>query len=208
MVLHSETATGGQRSPIRHLTLPIRKAVGPLAARTRLHADFLLVCEFDPSVAAVSEADEAIVVGDNDLHAPDYRIECDHGSVLVDVLASAYGPTIERFRAIGQAARAEGLAYRLETAATLRADVRFQAARLIYDCRRRSVPAGDRVRILHALDENGALPLVEVSGLAHASIDGVAAVLALACEGLVEIEIQRGIVPEALVRRRKPTLSE
>jgi hypothetical protein len=208
MVLHSETVTDGSRPPIRHLSLPVRKAVGPLSARTRLHADFLLVCELDPRVTAISEGDETIVVGEADLHAPDYRIEGDDGSVLVDVLASTYDRTIERFRTIEQAAHQQALAYRLETTATIRHDVRFQAARLIYDCRRRSVPAGDRVRILYALDDNGALPLVEVSGLAHASIDGVAAVLALACESLVEIEIHRGIVPEALVRRRKPILSE
>jgi len=208
MVLYSETAASGPRPSIRHLPFPIRKAVGPLSARTRLHADFLLVCEFDPAVTTIAEGDETIAVGDGDLHSPDYRIEHDDSSILIDVLASTYAPTVERMQAVEQTARAQRIAYRVETAATIRSDVRFQAARLIYDCRRRSVPAGDRVRILHALDENGALPLVEVSGLAHASIDGVAAVLALACEGLVAIEIQRGIVPEALVRRRKPFLSE
>lgn len=208
MVLYSDTAASSPRPSIRHLSFPIRKAVGPLSARTRLHADFLLVCELDPAVTAVAEADETIAVGKGDLHSPDYRIECDAGSILVDVLASAYAPTIARFQTVEHTARVQGLPYRLETAATVRNDVRFQAARLIYDCRRRSVPAGDRVRILHALDENGALPLVEASGLAHASLDGVAAVLALACEGLIELEIHRGIVPEALVRRRKPFLSE
>jgi hypothetical protein len=156
----------------------------------------------------VSDADDGITLSDGDVHFPDYCIERDDSVLLVDVLASTYAPTTERFRAIEQKAHVQGLAYRLETTATIRNDVRFQAARLIYDCRRRSVPAGDRVRILHALDDNGALPLVEISGLARASVDGVAAVLALVCEGLVEIEIQRGIVPEALVRRRKPILSE
>ena len=63
--------------------------------------------------------------------------------------------------------------------------------------------AGDRVRILHQLDENGAMRLVDCAGAAMNTTDGVAAVLALACEGLVAVDISRPILPETQVRRRK-----
>jgi hypothetical protein len=42
-----------------------------------------------------------------------------------------------------------------------------------------------------------------VAGAAHNALDGVAAVLALAMEGLVAVDIDRPIVPETPVRRRK-----
>jgi hypothetical protein len=39
--------------------------------------------------------------------------------------------------------------------------------------------------------------------MAMNAADGVAAVLALACEGLVAVDISRPILPETPVRRRK-----
>lgn len=206
MVLHSSTVTG-QQSP-RRLPFKLTKATASIEARTALHVDFLMICEFDPRVIAVAEADGSIPLPDGLHHTPDYLIETDEGRCLVDVVTSTYPPTLEHMADVQRAAATHSIPYRLETGGTLRSGLTFLAARLIHDCRRRHVPAGDRVRILHTLDEVGSLPLVEAAGLATASLDGVAAVLALVCEGLVEVEIANGIVPEAPVRRRKRTCQE
>jgi hypothetical protein len=167
-----------------------------------------MVCEFDPQVVAVAEADSSITLWDSLQHTPDYRVDTDEGRSLVDIITSTYPPTLEHLAHVERAAAEQGIAYRVVTASTLRSGLPFLAARLIHDCRRRLVPAGDRVRILHVLDEVGSLPLVEAAGLATASVDGVAAVLALVCEGLIKVEITNGIVPEAPVRRRKRTCPE
>jgi len=62
---------------------------------------------------------------------------------------------------------------------------------------------GDRVRILHYLTESGAAPLIDVAQAATTSPDGIAAVLTLVCQDLLEIDlVQASLAPETLVRRR------
>jgi hypothetical protein len=70
------------------------------------------------------------------------------------------------------------------------------------------VTAGDRVRILHQLDECGTMRLVDCAGGVMSTRDGVAAVLALACEGLIAVDVSRPILPETQVRRRKLPYSD
>ncbi|WP_296706380.1 hypothetical protein [Rhodoblastus sp.] len=80
---------------------------------------------------------------------------------------------------------------------------RLTSARLVWSCRKRWVPPGDRVRVLHFLTEGGAAPLIDVAQAATSSPDGVAAVLALVCQDLLEIDLaQASLAPEMLVRRR------
>jgi hypothetical protein len=45
--------------------------------------------------------------------------------------------------------------------------------------------------------------LVDCASAVMNTADGVAAVLALACEGLISVDISRPILPETQVRRRK-----
>lgn len=80
---------------------------------------------------------------------------------------------------------------------------RLTSARLVWSCRKRWVPPGDRVRILHYLTESGAAPLIDVAQAATSSPDGIAAVLALVCQDLLEIDLaQASLAPETLIRRR------
>lgn len=80
---------------------------------------------------------------------------------------------------------------------------RLTSARLVWSCRKRWVPPGDRVRILHYLTESGAAPLIDVAQAATSSPDGIAAVLTLVCQDLLEIDLVQAILaPETLVRRR------
>lgn len=75
--------------------------------------------------------------------------------------------------------------------------------RLVWSCARRWVSPGDQVRVLHVLDDCGSTTLIEAAQAATASVDGVATVLALACRGLVEIDLDGGpLGPGTRVRRR------
>ena len=72
---------------------------------------------------------------------------------------------------------------------------------MIWACRRRYIAAGDQVRILHVLTENGETPLVDVASAARETADGVGVVLAMACRGLVSLDLDGPFTPETRVRR-------
>jgi hypothetical protein len=169
--------------------------------------DFLAMAALDPEVEAVRAPAVAatFVVGPFELeHVADFELTRDGETVLVDVATDAElaRHPLRTALVAGPVQATDGRLFTVETARTLRAEPRFSTVRLIGSCRRVPVSAGDRVRILHHLDEAGTAPLVEVAGAAQA-FDGVAAVLALACEGLVTVEIDRPILPETRVKRRK-----
>jgi hypothetical protein len=104
---------------------------------------------------------------------------------------------------VGGAVAEDGRPLVVETTSSIRAEPRYTTVRLVHECRRTPVSAGDRVRILHHLSETGTAPLIECAGVVQNTRDGVAAVLALAVEGLLTVDIDRPILPETPVRRRK-----
>jgi hypothetical protein len=175
--------------------------------RSALIADFLALCELDPAIDSMRACTEpaAFAVGDGAIeHVPDFEVMRDGVAALVDVVPEA-DLSLHPLRSalIGGAVSLDGRAFTIETAATIRAEPRFTTIRLIAACRRTPVTAGDRVRILHQLDECGTMRLVDCASAALNAMDGVAAVLALACEGLIAVDISRPILPETPVRRRK-----
>ena len=183
---------------------------GPAATRAALVVDFLTLVALDPAVEAlrVPLAPARFPLGDDVVeHAPDFELLRDgEAPLLVDVMedAALRDHPLAAAIAVGDAVVAEdGRSLRVETAGTLRAEPRMRTARLVMACRRTFVSAGDRVRILHHLDECGTGRLVDCAAAATAAQDGVAAVLALAAEGLVAVDIRYPVVPEMPVRRRR-----
>lgn len=185
-----------------------------LAAPTRnaLIADFLAICELDPDVESLRvSADPAVFqVGDRVVeHRADFEIVRDGTPHLVDVLTDEdLDKHPLRAALVHGSVSADGRPYIIETAASIRAEPRFSTVRLIMACKRTPVTAGDRVRILHQLDESGTMRLVDCAGAVMNTADGVAAVLALACEGLIAVDISRPILPETQVRRRRLPYSD
>jgi hypothetical protein len=188
-----------------------RQAVAPLT-RNALIADFLAICELDPEVESLrAPADQAeFQIGDRTIeHVADFEIVRDGSPYLVDVVTDddlMKHPM--RAAAIHGTTSADGRAFAIETAASIRAEPRFTTVRLVMACKRTPVTAGDRVRILHQLDESGAMRLVDCASAVMSTADGVAAVLALACEGLIAVDISRPILPETQVRRRRLPYSD
>jgi hypothetical protein len=188
---------------------PVRRGREAPSAVTRnaLIADFLAICELDPHVEALRAPAPLArfdLGGTVIEHVADFEVVRDGTVDLVDVVAEA-DLLAHPLRAAAQAGATacDGRAFRLESPAGIRAEPRFSTVRLILACKRTPVTAGDRVRILHQLDESGTMRLVDCAGAAMNTTDGVAAVLALACEGLVAVDISRPILPETPVRRRK-----
>jgi hypothetical protein len=175
--------------------------------RNALIADFLTICELDPEVESLrAPADPAaFTIGDETVeHIADFEIVRDGSSHLIDVMTDDDLLTHPlRAAAIHGLTSADGRPFGIETAASIRAEPRFTTVRLIMACKRTPVTAGDRVRVLHQLDEVGAMRLVDCASGVMNTQDGVAAVLALACEGLISVDISRPILPETQVRRRR-----
>jgi hypothetical protein len=187
-----------------------RKAA-PLT-RNALVADFLAACGLDPEVESVRVPDEEArfeLGGETITHRADFEVIRDGTPCLVDIAADedlARHPL--RAAAIHALTALDGRPFAIETAGSVRAEPRFTTVRLILACKRSPVTAGDRVRILHQLDEVGTMRLVDCASAAMNAADGVAAVLALACEGLVTVDITRPILPETPVRRRRLSYSD
>jgi hypothetical protein len=183
-----------------------RDGAAPLT-RNALVSDFLALCQLDPDVEALRApaAPAEFELGDERIeHVADFEVVRDGSPLLVDIATDADLPQHPLGAATIRGAHAtDGRPFAIETAASIRAEPRFTTVRLILACKRTPVTAGDRVRILHQLDECGTMRLVDCAGAAMNTADGVAAVLALACEGLIAVEINRPILPETQVRRRK-----
>lgn len=170
-------------------TFQAAKAREPIPFRNRLVRDALIQAAIDPEISEILGPS-----ADND--AFDFRvIRC--GVEEYVYVRSSDDPEIQNPRSSSDIVLCEG---------DIRREPRLTDARLVWSCRRRWVPPGDRIRIQHALSENGAMPLIEVSQLATSSPDAVAAVLALVCQDILEIEIgDVSLSPETVLRRRQRT---
>jgi hypothetical protein len=175
--------------------------------RNALIADYLALCELDAemeSLRAPADPAEFPVRDETIAHIADFEIVKDGAAYLVDVATDddlLQHPL--RAAAIHGITSSDGRPFLIETAASIRAEPRFTTMRLIMAYKRTPVTAGDRVRVLHQLDEMGTMRLVDCASAVMNTQDGVAAVLALACEGLIAVDISRPILPETQVRRRR-----
>jgi hypothetical protein len=85
----------------------------------------------------------------------------------------------------------------------IRREPQFSNARAVWSYERYRIALPDRLRIAAALAEDGPQSIVELEERARPTCDVVAAVCALACEGLVELNIHDAALgPHTIVRAR------
>ncbi len=189
----------GSRKPQKRPPTPV--------TRNALIADFLAICELDSDIETIRApaAPAEFIVGEETIeHIADFEIVKDGTTYLVDVLTDEdllSHPL--RAAAIHGLTSEDGRHFSIETAGSIRAEPRFTTVRLVMACKRSPVTAGDGVRIVLQLDVVGTMRLVDCASGVMNTQDGVAAVLALACEGLIAVDITRPILPETQVRRRR-----
>ena len=162
------------------------KTKSPVPYASDLARLVLVRATLDPEVSSIAPMDEAVVA----TTAPG-GIAIVHDGMDGRRLLRVVEDASER----PDASASEMAFSRLDTLA------RADALDMVWGCRRRYVPAGDQVRVLHVLAENGETPLIEVASAARASTDGVAVVLAMACRGLVSLDLDGPLCPETRVRR-------
>jgi len=96
-----------------------------------------------------------------------------------------------------------GLSAHTRTAADILQDPLATNCRLVWACRHYRVSAGDRVRVLQVLSEEGSMTLAHAAAQCRFAVDAVAAVLAMACADLIEADLATlPLGPETRVRRR------
>lgn len=182
------------------------KTRGPIAARDRHVFDALLVATLDPAVRAIAPADPVTIVLDGLPlpHVPDYQLESDSGTVVIDVCHPARIIVGRgRFEAAAAALAAQGVAYERREPPQVHGTPLLMNARAVWGCRRVPVLAADQVRVLEVLRRLDPAPLAEVARAVREG-DGVAAVLGLACRDLVELDLAAApLGPETPVRRRR-----
>jgi hypothetical protein len=84
------------------------------------------------------------------------------------------------------------------------AEPRCSIARMIWACRKTLVSPGNRVRILHSLSQScDGLSLVDLGNVVSGPEDPIDAILALACEGHIAVNISAAVTPETIVRRMR-----
>jgi hypothetical protein len=140
---------------------------------------------------------DAVVLGD------------DSGRTLVEFTDLAVPPDIDQAGLKLLAVDELNLAVRSVTAAEIRREPRATNARMVWACRGRRVHVDDRVRLLDLLDEEGPMSLSRAAVAMQFARGAIAAVLAMACSDLLEIEIDDApLGPQTRVRLRRPAPPE
>jgi len=171
-------------------------------AATRFHEDYLSIMSLDEGVRAIRVPRAGAVEAPLE-HQPDFEVTNVDGSsylvhlVTTDVDEAAKAALFDVVTAAGN----RGISYRVVDEAWVGGEPRLRNARLVFGCRRTKVSPGDRVRILHFLNEQGASPLIEVAGAVASSPDAVECVLALVAEGNVMVDLNVTMGPEMPVWR-------
>lgn len=172
------------------------KTSAPIAYPARWHRDLLIQASLDPKIEAIE---------------PVYDIFGDGSAFSIIVHIDATRRLITAVRE--PATRSVGI-IGLEEAVLPRsvvlAEPRCSDARAIWSMRRHQVTPGNRLRILRALEEQpDGMTLARTADFVRGGdIDPTEAVLALACTGLVDIDLRGPLAPSTPVRRRMAVSKE
>jgi hypothetical protein len=151
--------------------------------------------EFIPTVAAygsVIEIDAIVLRGDD-------------GGQVLDVVETRPVRSLDDEALALLAIDQLGLQTKTLSVVDIGREPRNANSRLVWACRHYRVSAGDRVRVLQVLAEEGDMTLARAAAQCRFAVDAVSAVLALACLDLVELDLtSMPLGPETRVRRRLP----
>lgn len=177
---------------------PSVKGPGRPTFRSKVVRDLAAILDLNRDVLAWSCSPPPLTVGGKN-HVPDLHMQdIDGGWWMLDafdrklpmeamVIAQAATQVAQRYRVVDRSEIYDG--FRLRNAVDL---LRYAG---------HTVPLGDRVRLLAALDENGSLPFADCLRVLRET-QPVAALASLILQGLVEVELDDALIgPETMVRR-------
>jgi hypothetical protein len=178
------------------------KTTGPIRARHPALRTALVHASLDPAVRSISHA--AAGTGGSATVALDAVVLArDDGRFVLDVVAARPPLKFDEAALRGIALRSLGLASLTVTSDDLSAEPRRSNADLVWSHRGRSVALDLRLGILQVLFDDGPLSLGQLLQRVRADREPAAAVMALACDDLLEIDLGSDrIGPSTVVRSR------
>ncbi len=162
----------------------------------------LVQASLDPIVRSISHVAVADV-GSAPVEVDAMVVVRDDGRFVLDVVPARQARKFDEEGLRGVALRGLGLASLVVTSDDLAAEPRRSNVDLVWSHRGRAVPIDLRLRILQILADDGPLPLGGLLQAVRSERDPAAAVLSLACDDLVELDLTSGpIGPATVVRTR------
>jgi hypothetical protein len=172
----------------------------PVALRHPAVRIALVQASLDPAVRAIGPIGEEAVVG---IGRDAVVLTRDDGRVLLDVVPARPSLGIPDVGPSDESLRRSGLGVWTVSAADLRAEPGRSNADVVWAHAGLAVPVGLRIGLLQVLADDGPMPLGELCRRVRSDRDPVAAVMALACLDLVEIDLFSGpLGPATAVRSR------
>lgn len=178
------------------------KTPSAILAASRMHEDYLSLKSLDEDVSSIAEAPAGIVETPPGCE-PDYEVIDTGGRrTFVHVQVDPMDDSVKAaLMDVASKALEKGVAYHVVGESWIGVEPRRRNARMVFASRRTKVSPGDRIRILHHLDEQGKVPIIDLAKAVAASTDAVECVLALVAEGSVMVEIDSTLAPETLCWR-------
>ncbi|OSI65047.1 hypothetical protein BSZ21_21955 [Bradyrhizobium canariense] len=178
------------------------KCPAPIPARHPALRAALVRASLDPAVRAVSHVATA--------HVGSAQVEIDAAVVEVggrrfhlDVVPARRGRDVEEERLFRVVMARLGLPPLVVTAEALDAEPMRSNRDLVWSHNRRFVPVGLRIRILQVLRDDGPMELVGLLENVRSDVDPTPSVMSLACDDLLELDLQSGpLGPSTTVRQR------
>jgi hypothetical protein len=178
------------------------KTTVPIPNRGGLVRDALIQTSLDPKVRAIDFV-EGTPLGKAPLNLDAIVVERDDGRFVLDIVPGRSLRGLDEAELVETALANLGLTPIVVSAADIRREPLFSNARHVWACSQRAVHIGMRLRIVRTLSEDGPMNLDHLCSMVEGPQDPAAAVFALVCANLIEIEIeQEPLGPTTRVRLR------
>lgn len=192
-----------KRRPVDSNSFVCAKSRTSIPLQSRLHRDVLILASLDPRVRIIEFLPEIRFRGAS-VATEATVLHRDDGSFLLRIEGHRPPRNDDEEGAVRSALRQRAISMLDVTAAEIRVEPRLTNAREVWACRDFQVTMADRMRILHALEDEGPQAIKALQHVACTSADLASALCSLACADLVEIDIAAmPIGPATIVRSRK-----
>jgi hypothetical protein len=178
------------------------KAATAIPVAHELVRDALIQAALDPEIRAIEFIPTIAAYGE--VIALDVIVlRGDDGSQVLDIAETRPVRSLDDEALALLAIDQLGLQTKTLSAVDIGRQPRAANSRLVWACRHYRVSAGDRVRVLQVLTEEGEMTLARAAAQCRFAVDAVAAVLALVCADLIEADLATlPLGPETRLRRR------
>ena len=179
------------------------KTLGPIPFTHRVVQESLVQASLDPAVRAIEHLASTPFAG-AEVPLDAILLRRDDGRFALDVTAARPLRDIDAEGLALLALQSLQIPQLTLTSEAIRAEPRFSNCRLVWSYRSIRVGVGLRVRILQTLQEEGSIQLGQLLAAIASPEDPAAAVMALACADLIEVDLLHDpIGPATTVRPRK-----